>query len=98
MCIIDRYKLHPMMLREPYTTFLPRWQALLIVAAVLLGSSALPLRFAANRLVLLIALVLGIGVTSVSYTHLTLPPSDLVEISVVAVSFKKKKKKSIAKT
>ena len=28
----------------------------------------------------------------VSYTHLTLPTSDLVEISVVAVSFKKKKK------
>ena len=28
---------------------------------------------------------------AVSYTHLTLPTSDLVEISVVAVSFKKKK-------
>ena len=27
---------------------------------------------------------------AVSYTHLTLPTSDLVEISVVAVSFKKK--------
>ena len=27
----------------------------------------------------------------VSYTHLTLPTSDLVEISVVAVSLKKKK-------
>ena len=29
----------------------------------------------------------------VSYTHLTLPPSDLVQISVVAVSLKNKKKK-----
>ena len=29
----------------------------------------------------------------VSYTHLTLPTSDLVEISVVAVSLKKKKPK-----
>mgnify|MGYP003381651305 CR=1 FL=1 len=28
---------------------------------------------------------------AVSYTHLTLPTSDLVEISVVAVSLKKKK-------
>ena len=28
--------------------------------------------------------------TAVSYTHLTLPTSDLVEISVVAVSLKKK--------
>ena len=30
----------------------------------------------------------------VSYTHLTLPNSDLVSISVVAVSFKKKNKHS----
>ena len=30
------------------------------------------------------------GVQPVSYTHLTLPTSDLVEISVVAVSLKKK--------
>ena len=32
----------------------------------------------------------GHSVMSVSYTHLTLPTSDLVEISVVAVSLKKK--------
>ena len=32
------------------------------------------------------------GVIAVSYTHLTLPTGDLVEISVVAVSLKKKKK------
>ena len=31
--------------------------------------------------------------TPVSYTHTTLPPSDLVEILVVAVSLKKKKHK-----
>ena len=31
------------------------------------------------------------GDTAVSYTHLTLPTSDLVQISVVAVSLKKKK-------
>ena len=30
------------------------------------------------------------GAEAVSYTHLTLPTSDLVEISVVAVSLKKK--------
>ena len=30
---------------------------------------------------------------AVSYTHLTLPTSDLVQISVVAVSLKKKKEK-----
>ena len=36
----------------------------------------------------------GLGyLGSVSYTHLTLPTSDLVEISVVAVSLKKKKTK-----
>ena len=32
---------------------------------------------------------------AVSYTHLTLPTSDLVEISVVAVSLKKKREKII---
>ena len=32
------------------------------------------------------------GHTSVSYTHLTLPTSDLVELSEVAVTLKKKKK------
>ena len=32
------------------------------------------------------------GDGAVSYTHLTLPTSDLVEISVVAVSLKKKEK------
>ena len=32
------------------------------------------------------------GASSVSYTHLTLPTSDLVQISVVAVTLKKKKK------
>ena len=32
-------------------------------------------------------------VMAVSYTHLTLPTSDLVQISVVAVSLKKKKRK-----
>ena len=31
-------------------------------------------------------------IVAVSYTHLTLPTSDLVQISVVAVSLKKKKK------
>ena len=31
------------------------------------------------------------GAAPVSYTHLTLPTSDLVEISVVAVSLKKKR-------
>ena len=31
-----------------------------------------------------------VGVGAVSYTHLTLPTSDLVQISVVAVSLKKK--------
>ena len=31
-----------------------------------------------------------VGFRPVSYTHLTLPTSDLVEISVVAVSLKKK--------
>ena len=35
------------------------------------------------------------GLTSVSYTHLTLPTSDLVEFSRGAVSLKKKKKKNI---
>ena len=33
---------------------------------------------------------IGPRVMSVSYTHLTLPTSDLVQISVVAVSLKKK--------
>ena len=33
---------------------------------------------------------LHLGHTAVSYTHLTLPTSDLVQISVVAVSLKKK--------
>ena len=32
------------------------------------------------------------GMTPVSYTHITLPTSGLVEISVVAVSLKKNKK------
>ena len=32
-----------------------------------------------------------VGTVSVSYTHLTMPTSDLGEISVVAVSLKKKK-------
>ena len=32
-----------------------------------------------------------LGHSAVSYTHLTLPTSDLVKISVVAVSLKKKK-------
>ena len=31
------------------------------------------------------------SINAVSYTHLTLPTSDLVQISVVAVSLKKKK-------
>eukprot|EP00828_Plagiopyla_frontata_P043474 TRINITY_DN6791_c0_g1_i2.p2 TRINITY_DN6791_c0_g1~~TRINITY_DN6791_c0_g1_i2.p2 ORF type:complete len:129 (+),score=20.99 TRINITY_DN6791_c0_g1_i2:3-389(+) len=35
---------------------------------------------------------------SVSYTHLTLPTKRIVQISVVAVSVKKKAKKSIAMT
>ena len=34
------------------------------------------------------------GMVAVSYTQLTLPTSDLVEISVVAVFFKKKTKKT----
>ena len=34
-----------------------------------------------------------VGVEAVSYTHLTLPTSDLVEISVVAEALTKKKKK-----
>ena len=36
--------------------------------------------------------------SSVSYTHLTLPTSDLVEISVVAVSLKNNKNKKKKKT
>ena len=36
----------------------------------------------------------GDAVGPVSYTHLTLPTSDLVEISVVAVSLKKKNEPS----
>lgn len=80
-----------MMPRSLYTTtFLPRWlftdllrwQALLIVAAVLLGSSALPLRFAANRLVLLIALVVGIGVTLV---FLYRPPWGIVTLFITGL-------------
>ena len=35
------------------------------------------------------------GVMAVSYTHLTLPTSDLVQISVVAVSLKKKKQNNM---
>ena len=35
----------------------------------------------------------ALGTASVSYTHLTLPQSDLVEIPGVAVSLKKKKGK-----
>ena len=35
-----------------------------------------------------------VGGASVSYTHLTLPTRELVEISVVAVSFTKKKKQN----
>ena len=38
------------------------------------------------------------SVVSVSYTHLTPPTSDLVEISVGAGSFKKKKQKNNKKT
>ena len=38
------------------------------------------------------------GDDAVSYTHLTLPTSDLVEISVVAVSLKKKNYKIREKT
>ena len=37
----------------------------------------------------------GCGVDAVSYTHLTLPTSDLVEILVVGVSLKKKIEKQI---
>ena len=33
---------------------------------------------------------LKVGIVTVSYTHLTLPTSDLVYISVVAVTLKKK--------
>ena len=35
----------------------------------------------------------GGAIVAVSYTPLTLPPSDLVEISVVAVSLKKKRRR-----
>lgn len=59
-----------MQLRYPSLShFQQRWPALLIVAAVLCSSSALPLRFAANRLMLLVALGLGIGVTLVFIYH-----------------------------
>ena len=40
----------------------------------------------------------GCGREAVSYTPLTLPPSGLVEISVVAVALKKKKNKYQKKT
>ena len=35
------------------------------------------------------------GLDAVSYTHLTLPTSDLVEISVVAVSLNKKTREQV---
>eukprot|EP00828_Plagiopyla_frontata_P043063 TRINITY_DN6622_c0_g1_i4.p2 TRINITY_DN6622_c0_g1~~TRINITY_DN6622_c0_g1_i4.p2 ORF type:complete len:101 (+),score=22.32 TRINITY_DN6622_c0_g1_i4:129-431(+) len=39
-----------------------------------------------------LAVITDAGVQSVSYTHLTLPTKRIVQISVVAVSLKKKKK------
>ena len=50
----------------------------------------------AGMIVFFVALrraVTGRTPVPVSYTHLTLPTSDLVEISVVAVSFKKQNKR-----
>ena len=78
--------------------------AVLVMAGIL--SSLLALRFGAPLLLVFLFIGMLAGDSgpgqlrfddvrttylAVSYTHLTLPPSDLVEISVVAVSLKKKR-------
>ena len=63
--------------------------------AQIVGHERAQMALTAEAVAVHVADVNGIDVIdagAVSYTHLTLPTSDLVEVSVVAVSFKKKKK------
>ena len=62
-----------------------------VTLSVVPGTTGTPAAIIDLRAVIL-SPIPSIASGAVSYTHLTLPTSDLVEISVVAVSIKKKKK------